>query len=72
MDIDLPAPKITNFKEAIQSLDDVQQLLESRGYIEEAFQIGSAVDTLTILKINYNHPNRYNSTRLLYKNVKII
>ena len=50
MDIDLPAPKSTNFKEAIQSLDDVQQFLESRGYIEEAFQIGSAVDTLTILK----------------------
>ena len=50
-DIDLPAPKLRNFKEAIQSLDDVQQFLESKGYIEEALKIGSAVDTLTILKL---------------------
>ena len=30
--------------------DDVQHFLESRGYIEEALKIGSAVDTLTALK----------------------
>lgn len=46
MDSDLLAPKLRNFKEAIQSLDDVQEFLESRGYIEEALKIGSAVDTL--------------------------
>ena len=48
---DLLAPKLGNFKEAIQSLDDVQEFLESRGYIEEALKIGSAVDTLTTLKL---------------------
>ena len=42
---DLPTPKLTNFKEAVQSLDDVHHFLESRGYIE-ALKIGSAVDTL--------------------------
>ena len=51
MDTDLLAPKLGNFKEAIQSLDDVQEFLESRGYIEEALKIGSAVDTLTTLKL---------------------
>ena len=70
MDIDRPAPKITNFKDAIQSLDDAQQFLESKGYVEEAFQIGSAVDTLTIFKITIIPTG--NSTRLLSKNVKII
>ena len=48
---DVITPKLSNFKEAIQSLDNVQEFLESRGYIEEAFNIGSAVDTLTSLKI---------------------
>ena len=49
-DNDLPTPKPTNLKEAIQSLDDIQHFLESRGYIEEALKIGSAVDILTALK----------------------
>ena len=49
-DNDLPTPKLTNLKEAIQSLDDVQHFLESRGYIKEALKIGSAADILTALK----------------------
>ena len=48
-DNDLPIPKLTNLKEAIQLLDDVQHFLESRGYI--ALKIGSAVDILTALKL---------------------
>ncbi len=50
MDIEPPPPKIQNFKEAVQSLEDVQQFLEGLGYIEEALEIGSAVDTMTIFK----------------------
>ena len=42
--------KLPNFKEAVQSLEDVQQFLESRGYIE-ALRIGSAIDTMTVLKL---------------------
>ena len=51
MDVEPPPPKLRNFKEAVQSLEDVQQFLESRGYIEEALTIGSAVDTMTVLKL---------------------
>ena len=43
-DNDLPTSKLKNFKEAVQSLDDVQHFLESRGYIVEALIIGPAVD----------------------------
>lgn len=51
MDVEPPPPKLHNFKEAIQSLEDIQQFLESRGYMEEALRIGSAVDTMTVLKL---------------------
>ena len=51
MDIEPPPPKILNYKEAVQALEDVQHFLESRGYIEEALHIGSEVDTMTILKL---------------------
>lgn len=56
LDAQPPPLKPQNFKEAVQSLEDVQQFLESRGYIEEALRIGSAMDTMTILKLN--PPNR--------------
>ena len=36
MDIDHPTAKLRNFKDTVQSLDDVQHILENRGYIEEA------------------------------------
>ena len=39
IDIDLVTPKLSNFKEAIQSLNDVQEFLESRGYIQEALKL---------------------------------
>lgn len=49
MDTQPLPPKLPNFKEAVQSFEDVQQFLESRGYIE-ALRIGSAIDTMTVLK----------------------
>ena len=30
------------------SLEDVQQFLESRGYIEEALDVGSTIDKMTV------------------------
>ena len=51
LDVEPPPPKLQNFKEAVQSLEDVQKFLESRGYIEEALRIGSAVDTMTVLQL---------------------
>ena len=38
MDVEPPPPKLQNFMEAVRSLEDVQQFLESRRYIEEAFK----------------------------------
>ena len=50
MDSQPLSPKLPTFKEAVQSLENVQQFLESRGYIE-ALRIGSAIDTMTVLKL---------------------
>ena len=43
MDVKPPPPKIQNFKEAVESL--------SRGYIEEALDVGSTIDKMTVLKL---------------------
>ena len=51
MDVEPPPPNLQNFKEAVQSLEDVKYFLESRGYTEEALGIGSAIDTMTVLKL---------------------
>ena len=51
LDVQPPPPKIKNFKEAVQSLEDVQQFLEGLGNLEGALEIGSAVDTMTIFKM---------------------
>ena len=50
MDMEPPPPKIQNFKEVIQSLEDVQQFLESRGNVE-ALGISSTIDTMAVLKL---------------------
>ena len=47
----IPPPlKIQNFKEAIESLENVQQFLENRGHSEEAISVGLSVDKLVYLK----------------------
>lgn len=48
----LPPLKVQSFKEAIESLENVQKFLESRGYIQEALGIGSAVDTVAGVKLH--------------------
>jgi len=35
MDLEPPPQKFQNFKEAVQALEDVQQFLESRSYIDK-------------------------------------
>jgi hypothetical protein len=51
MDVEPPPPKIKDFKGVVEALEDVQQFLENRGFIEEALRIGQEVDTMTILKL---------------------
>ena len=46
-----PVPKIKSYKEAIQSLEDIQDFLERRGCIEEAMGIASKVDMIANLRI---------------------
>ena len=45
-----PPLKIKTFQEAIQSLENVQQFLESQGLLQQATSIGDAVDDVTGLK----------------------
>ena len=45
VDYDLlpPPPKLTCFKQAIESLEDVQVFLEHRGYVEQATSVGKVM-----------------------------
>ena len=43
--------KIHSFKEAIESLEQVQFFLESEGHVQEALDIGSVVDTVASIMI---------------------
>ena len=49
LDLEPPAPKLRNLGEAIRHLEDVQVFLDSRGYVNEATIIASAVDTVASL-----------------------
>ena len=74
-----PLLKIQSFKEAIKSLEDVQQFLESRGHTEEAISVGLSVDRAVSLKLqcasqttisDYFHVlfnGYYSSTYYMYK-----
>ena len=46
-----PPPVINSFKEAIQSLEDVQNFLERKGCVVEAMDIASQVDMLASLNV---------------------
>ena len=41
-------PKLKYFKESVQSLEDGQQFVQSRGYIEEGLRISSATEQMSI------------------------
>ena len=47
MDISPPVPKIVSFKEAIQSIEDVQLFLENRGLFEQASSASLLLDQVT-------------------------
>ena len=49
-DLEPPPPKIKNFSEAINSLQDVQTFLDSKGYSSEATTVASALDLVVSLK----------------------
>ena len=42
-------PKITSYSEAIDSIENVQQFLESRGHVQESLSFGSWIDTVASL-----------------------
>jgi hypothetical protein len=46
------APKISNFREAITSLEDVAVFLDSRGHTKEATETGRLLDVVTTLSIS--------------------
>lgn len=49
MDVE-PPPKIKNFKEVIEALEDVNSFLENHGHIEASNMVGSAIDEIATLK----------------------
>ena len=62
------------------ALEDVQQFLESRGYIEEALGIGSNIDTMAFLKLksskqttlrDYCHLNYRGNTTIIRQTSEI-
>ena len=57
-DLELPPPKITWFQDAISSLEEVQSILDWRGFSEEAIMIASSMNKLT-----YLHCESLNSAR---------
>ena len=48
-DFELPPPKVKNFGEAIQSLEDVQTFLDRKGYSDQATTIAAAIDLVVSL-----------------------
>ena len=47
----LPVPKISLYKEAIITLEDVQTFLENCGHLSTSITCGPAVDAITSLKV---------------------
>ena len=44
MDVEPPPAKLKSFKEAILVLEDVNQFLENRGYIQSSSMVESVID----------------------------
>ena len=59
MDDKPPPLKVRSYKEALQSLKNAQQLLESRGHMQEALSIGSTVDAVTFLLRDRAHSKTF-------------
>ena len=49
---ELPPPKITSYSEAIDSIENVQQFLGSRGHVQESLSFGSWIDTVASLNLS--------------------
>ena len=50
MDVEPPPAKVKSFKEAILALEDVNQFLENRGYIQSSSMVGSVIAEVAGLK----------------------
>lgn len=53
-----PPPKVTQFQDAISSLEEVQSFLDRRGMSKEAARVTSSINKLT-----YHHCQSVNSAR---------
>ena len=56
MDVEPPPAKVKSFKEAILALEDVNQFLENRGYIQASSMVGSVIDEVAGLKAASTKP----------------
>ena len=54
-EIEPPPPKLRNLGEAVRNLEDVQEFLDSKGYITEATVIASAIDMVGTLQFKVGH-----------------
>ena len=55
-----PPLKVQSYRDTIQSLEDVQQFLGSRGHMQKALCIGSTIDSLTSLQLASTKQNVLN------------
>ena len=56
----LVQPKLTTFKEVVQSLEDISAILDHRGYTSEATQVSHITDTVSAL--SYSVPSKRQAT----------
>ena len=59
MDVEPPSPKVKSFKEAVITLEDVSQFLESCGHIQAHSMLGSVID-----KVAGSKNNNFKATRI--------
>ena len=55
IDVEQPRSKVTNFKEVLLALEDVYTFLQAqKGNIQAINSVGSAIDSVSNLKIQYS------------------
>jgi len=54
-EIEPPPTKLRNLGEAVRTLEDIQEFLDSKGYISEATAIACVIDTVGTLRFKVSH-----------------
>ena len=55
LEIEPPPPKLKNLGEAVKNLEDVQEFLDSKGYISEATAIACVIDKVGTLRFRVSY-----------------